>query len=91
MSSVTLPKDRYLLKTAEFAKAIGSSPKTVRNWRLAGLGPRPTRLSASDVRYTPEDIEAWVRAVKKAGSVQAVPFDGGAAVILAAGYEAVDV
>jgi DNA-binding transcriptional MerR regulator len=71
VSSSTLPKaTKYLLTTAEFAESIGVKPKTVRNWRAKGLGPRPTRLSINDVRYDPADVEGWVREVKRAGSLE---------------------
>lgn len=73
MSSSTLPK-KYLLTTAEFAASIGRQPKTIRNWRANGLGPRPTHLSPNDVGYDPADIEVWIRALKRTGDVKLVPF-----------------
>lgn len=77
MSASTLPKKLKLaLSTAEAAEAIGVHVKTLRNWRAMGLGPAPTRLSPSQVVYRVEDIDAWLRAVKKAGSMRAVPFGG---------------
>lgn len=75
MTSTVTPK-KYLLRTAELAAAIGASPKTVRNWRTQGYGPRYVRLSPNDVRYDPADIEAWIAAVKRTGSVKAVPLAG---------------
>ncbi len=72
MSTVT--KTKYLLTTAEFAESVGVLPKTARNWRTQGFGPRYVRLSPNDVRYRPSDVEAWIAAVDRAGSIRAVPF-----------------
>lgn len=71
---------KFLLTTAEFAESISVSPRTVRNWRAQGLGPVPTRLSSKDVRYAVDDVQEWLKAVKRAPSAQYVSlFPGDAA------------
>lgn len=64
----------FLIRSTTLAAQLEVAPGTLRNWRSKGLGPRPTRLSPNDVRYAPADVEAWLAAVKKSGSVRAVPF-----------------
>ena len=53
--------DPYLT-TAETATEIGISPKTLRNWRALGKGPRPIRLGAlgSRVRYRRSEVDAYL-------------------------------
>ena len=36
------------------------SPRTLKNWRKAGRGPRPVYLNARTVRYRPADVAAWL-------------------------------
>ncbi|MDN6478475.1 helix-turn-helix transcriptional regulator, partial [Corynebacterium variabile] len=42
---------RLAVSTADAAQMIGVSPKTLRNWRSLGRGPKPTTLSKSQVVY----------------------------------------
>ena len=71
---------KFLLTPAELAAGIGVSPKTLRNWRAKGLGPVPTRLSPKDVRYAVDDVQEWIKSVKRADSAQYVSlFPGDAA------------
>lgn len=65
---------KFLLTTAELAESIGVSPRTLRNWRAKGLGPVPTRLSPKDVRYAVDDVQEWIKSVKRADSAQDVSF-----------------
>lgn len=65
---------KFLLTPAELAAGIGVSPKTLRNWRAKGLGPVPTRLSPKDVRYAVDDVQEWIKSVKRADSAQDVSF-----------------
>lgn len=47
-----------LLSTIEAAPYCGVAPKTLENWRVAGLGPKFLRLHGR-VAYDPEDIKEW--------------------------------
>lgn len=47
----------------EAARIIGVAPKTLKNWRHSGKGPRFIKLGASPqaaVRYNRTEIEAWL-------------------------------
>ncbi|MFE2110560.1 helix-turn-helix transcriptional regulator [Kitasatospora sp. NPDC059463] len=51
------------LTEAEAAKLTGFSPKTLRNWRYLGLGPRYRKLSTGRgrrIRYRRTDVEQWL-------------------------------
>lgn len=65
------------LSSAEAAAALGVTAKTLANWRAGGLGPRPTRLGQNKVLYRVADLDAWLDAVQKAGSVKAAAALGG--------------
>ncbi len=82
-AATPLPADeqptKLAVSTDEAAASVGLKPKTFRNWRSLGYGPKPTRMSPSMVVYRIEDLEAWLKAVQKAGSYKAVPLaEGGA-------------
>ncbi|MEU9074591.1 helix-turn-helix domain-containing protein [Kitasatospora sp. NPDC048538] len=53
--------DRYL-RTEEAAALIGIRPKTLRNWRSQGKGPRPIRLGrvGGRVRYRLSDVGTFL-------------------------------
>ncbi|MER6399958.1 helix-turn-helix domain-containing protein [Kitasatospora sp. NPDC001603] len=53
--------DRYLT-TEETAALIGICPKTLRNWRSQGKGPRPIRLGriGGRVRYRLADVGTFL-------------------------------
>lgn len=50
------------LSTADAARAIGVSPKTLRNWRASAApkGPRFVRLDGGTVLYRVVDIDEWL-------------------------------
>ena len=59
---------RLSVCSADAAKIIGVSPKTLRNWRAAGIGPRFIRLrddSHAPCLYLVEDIRDWLHAQKR--------------------------
>ncbi|UUL76330.1 hypothetical protein NG819_21165 [Pseudarthrobacter sp. Fe7] len=43
------------------------APKTLRNWRSAGIGPTALKLH-SVVRYDPAAVEAWIGNTSKAAA-----------------------
>lgn len=48
-----------LLTEIETAQLLGISPRTLQNWRRGGRGPVHVRLGGL-VRYTPQDVEAFI-------------------------------
>ena len=57
--------------SAEAAAAmIGISPVTLRKWRVAGRGPRPTRLSQNLIVYRHADIDQWLREAQRDGETR---------------------
>jgi predicted DNA-binding transcriptional regulator AlpA len=46
----------------EVARVIGVQVKTLRNWRVQGIGPRFVRTGRKLVRYRPCDVLAWQEA-----------------------------
>jgi hypothetical protein len=49
-----------LLDTEEAARMLGYAPKTLRNLKALGIGPRFRKLPSGGVRYTAADLRAWV-------------------------------
>lgn len=58
---------RQLLTTGEVALWLQVAPKTLRNWRSAGIGPEALKLHSS-VRYDRAAVEAWIRQTSKAAA-----------------------
>jgi predicted DNA-binding transcriptional regulator AlpA len=50
------------LNEHEVAPIIGVRVKTLRNWRVQGLGPRFVRTGRKLVRYRLSDVLAWQEA-----------------------------
>jgi len=48
-----------LATSAEVAAYLGRSPKTLRNWRSLGIGPKPIGRHGG-VRYRWSDVEAYL-------------------------------
>ena len=59
-----------LLTEHDVARITGLSVATVRRWRLLRQGPRYLKIGAS-VRYTPEDVSAWLESCPSGGGHQA--------------------
>lgn len=49
-----------LLTNAEAAERLGVSPRTLEDWRLRGGGPVYRKLGRRLVRYSPDDLDAFV-------------------------------
>lgn len=49
-----------LLTTDEVAAILHLQPSTIRKWRRAGDGPKPTWLGYRTVRYRRSDLDAWI-------------------------------
>ena len=56
-----------LLTTEEVAFWLQVAPKTLRNWRSAGIGPTALKLH-SVVRYDRAAVEAWIGKTSKAAA-----------------------
>ncbi|WP_328411930.1 helix-turn-helix transcriptional regulator [Nocardia sp. NBC_00403] len=48
--------------TAELARVLGIDPSSLRRWRTSNppYGPAYVRVSTRVVKYSAEDIEAWL-------------------------------
>jgi hypothetical protein len=60
---VTAPIEQAPLESAlteeEAARAIGVAVKTMRNWRVKGIGPPFVATGPKLVRYRPRDLRAY--------------------------------
>lgn len=56
-----------LMTTEEVAVWLQVAPKTLRNWRSAGIGPVALKLH-SVVRYDRAVVEAWIGETSKAAA-----------------------
>lgn len=54
------PEKTIVLSDIDAGPYIGVSPKTLRNWRSRGEGPRYVRYSARCVRYRISGLDAYV-------------------------------
>lgn len=59
-----------LLKPKDVADLLAVSERTLERWRITGGGPRFVRLGSKVVRYTGEEVEAFVVARVKAHTGQ---------------------
>jgi predicted DNA-binding transcriptional regulator AlpA len=59
-----------LLNERDVARITGLSVASVRRWRLLRQGPKYIKIGAA-VRYTPEDVAAWLRARPAGGGQHA--------------------
>lgn len=48
-----------LLTSAEAALRLRKPPRTLRQWRYVGRGPKYVKVGAS-VFYRPSDLQAWI-------------------------------
>lgn len=53
--------------TADAARMLGVKPKTLLNWRWAGKGPTPVRVSHGLVLYRRDDLDAWLHDMQRRG------------------------
>ena len=59
-----------LLSEAEVAEVLGKPPRTLRQWRYLGSGPKYLKVGAT-VRYRARDVEAWLRAQEQEPAARA--------------------
>jgi len=53
-----------LLSTEEVAEILRRPPRTLRQWRYLGEGPRYLKIGVT-VRYRTSDVEAWIKAQER--------------------------
>ena len=54
-----MSKDKNLLTSEQAAEVLGLQPGTLQTYRTRGGGPRFRKIGRW-VRYTPEDLQAWL-------------------------------
>ena len=55
-----LPNDEQrLLSESQAARHLAVSPRTLRNWRTRGNGPKFVKVSARCIRYRVKDLSEW--------------------------------
>lgn len=63
---VTAPLEQVPLESAlteeQAARVIGVAVKTMRNWRVKGIGPPWVAVGPKLVRYRPQDLRAYQEA-----------------------------
>lgn len=60
---------RPLFNTAEAAKYLVMSERTLERWRLQGAGPTYIKIG-SLVRYDRDDLEAWEQSMRSHGDAE---------------------
>lgn len=50
-----------LITPSELAEALGTTERTLSEWRIRGSGPAYLRIGRS-VRYVPLDVDSWLLA-----------------------------
>jgi len=56
----------HLWSPADVADRYGLAPKTLRNWRALGIGPRPVKIG-SKVFYRESELARWEADRERAG------------------------
>jgi hypothetical protein len=59
-----------LMSTDEVAEVLGRPPRTLRQWRYLGVGPKYLKVGAA-VRYRPRDVESWLKAQEREAAARA--------------------
>ena len=58
------------MSEAQVAEILGKPPRTLRQWRYLGIGPKYLKVGAT-VRYRARDVESWLEAQEREGAVRA--------------------
>ena len=59
--------EKLLLITDEVAKMLSVSTDILAHWRQDGMGPRVTKIGKHAIRYTPEDVAAYIEESRNNG------------------------
>ena len=65
-----------LLDNDQAAQFLGLGRRTLENWRVSGDGPPFLRVGRS-VRYSPADLEAWLKERRFRSTAEADQVDAG--------------
>lgn len=60
--SLIIQSTDQLLHESDAAKLLAVSPRTLRNWRCLGQGPRYVRISGRCIRYRQSDLLSFIEA-----------------------------
>jgi hypothetical protein len=58
------------MSEAQVAEVFGKPPRTLRQWRYLGIGPKYLKVGAT-VRYRARDVEAWLEAQEQEPAARA--------------------
>jgi predicted DNA-binding transcriptional regulator AlpA len=62
----TVPTNgQKLVKEKQAADMLSVAPRTLRNWRTRGGGPRFVKISGRCIRYRVADLNEWTKARTK--------------------------
>lgn len=67
-TSTTLPAPSVLatlITPAALAEALGTTERTLSEWRIRGTGPAFIRAGGRAVRYRPESVDEWLMAQER--------------------------
>jgi hypothetical protein len=59
-----------LMSEAQVAEILGKPPRTLRQWRYLGVGPKYLKVGAT-VRYRARDVEVWLEAQEQEPAARA--------------------
>ena len=62
-----------LIPEKRAAKLIGISPRTLRNWRVKGGGPKYVQVSIRCIRYRRRDVLEWIAARERRHTSEPLP------------------
>jgi hypothetical protein len=69
--AVILSRDQYsdddLLTVCEAASFLTVQPKTLRNWRCNGIGPKVQKIGTRSIRYRVRDLREFEKASNSIG------------------------
>lgn len=58
-----------LLSPSTLADALGTTERTLSEWRIRGYGPSYLRVGRT-VRYVPESVDAWLLAQERTSTAE---------------------
>ncbi len=61
MVAAKTTNEQRLVTEKQAAKLLSVSPRTLRNWRTRGGGPRFVKISGRCIRYSIADINEWTK------------------------------
>ena len=65
ITSTEPPAPMKLLTARQAGELLGVPPETLERWRGAGTGPAFVRLSGRYIRYSQDDLEAFIKNARR--------------------------